>query len=132
MWEKFIKRLALSVQGLGGKGVTRLTDRADDRQWFEVDPNEMYPRALAELQDAVKQRMPPSGALLLYYSAATGLNDDAWRYAYLPLDKCPDYARPYRAAALELARLWYTEKLHRTIGSAPMGLRILRDRRWKL
>lgn len=102
------------------------------RVWFEVDPDEFYPNALAELNDAVKTGKAPDGALYQYYFAALQVNDDAWKYALKPLSECPDHVRPYRAAVLELARLWWTEKLHRVNRGLPMGLRILRSERWKL
>jgi hypothetical protein len=123
---------------------------------FEVEPSEMYPAALADVQVALEENRAVSGALVLYKHRATQLaveavaswqeNDDfiltrtvkhvdtkAWELALLPRDSITDArAVEIRAEALEIARLWFTERLHQFINHAPMELHILKDDDWRL
>lgn len=99
---------------------------------FEVQPSEMYPAALADLQDAIRENRAVGSALSIYQGQARGLGQEAWELALVPRDQVTSRAAiTSRAQALELARLWFTEHLHQSIDSA-LELRILKADDWRL
>lgn len=92
----------------------------------EVDPADMYPATIAHIRSRIASSSVPDGALKQEYDAAKLVPESAWDMALVP-----DAGNPDRAAALEIARRWFTEVLHQAVG-APMRLRITRDLTYKL
>lgn len=112
-----------------------------DRASFEAAPADLYPAALADMQDAasrvdqltpaLRQILWPVRDLLTESSIAVALTTKADVLAGGdPAQVSAELAA--RAALLEAARLWFTEKLHAAINHAPMQLRILKDDAFKL
>lgn len=105
-----------------------------DRASFEAAPADLYPAALADMQDAanrvdqltpaLRQIVWPVRDLLTESNVAAALTPKA------DVQNSSDLST--RAALLEAARLWFTEKLHAAINHAPMQLRILKDDAFKL
>jgi len=100
---------------------------------FEVEPSEMYPAVLADLQNAVENNRAVSTALGTYKAQGAQLDPEAWELALVPRGELTSQAAlAARSQALELARLWFTERLHQHIDHAPLELRILRNADWRL
>lgn len=108
---------------------------------FEAAPADLYPAALADMQAAVPQASQISTALqriilpvrdlLTESSIAMSLTPKADVLAGGdPAQVSADLSE--RAALLEAARLWFTEKLHQAVNHAPMALRILKDDKYRL
>ena len=110
--------------------VGELTD--DGYVSVRVEPHKIYPPTIAHIMGVLESASPPDGALRQEYDAALALPDEAWDYALAGAETADiDNARELRAQALEIARRWFTEMLHRAVG-APMHLHILRDERYTL
>jgi hypothetical protein len=106
---------------------------ADDRNWFEVHPDDLYPHMIEFLRGVVETQLEPgSPALQILYRQARDLPLDVWGLCYKMAGELDRDERALRARALEICRLWYTEHQHATIGHKPMGLRIARADRWRL
>jgi len=113
-------------------------------KWFCVAPSALYLTALTDLRVAAQENRPFRGILLTYLRQAQRLPEEAWELAQKPasdfwLMEAPlqDHIEnerkvELRAQVLELARLWFTEHLHVSIGHIPMGLHILDDQDWSL
>lgn len=101
----------------------------EGRMGFEVDAGTLYPRAVDDLKECVEYCQAPveGSPLLTYYRQARLLNDSAWEVAMGPKPEGDGFERQTRATVLELARLWFTELLHESIGHVPMYLRIVKD-----
>lgn len=103
------------------------------RQWFVVEPAQLYPAAIADLIEVVEAgRQPSHPALIAPYHRAKALGAGGLRLALVARAQCPPDDLTIRAEALEVARLWFTEKLHQAIDHAPMGLHITKDDDWWL
>ena len=103
------------------------------RQWFVVEPAQLYPAAVADLIEVVEAgRQPSHPALIAPYHQARALGAGGLKTALVPRHKCPPDDLALRAEALEVARLWFTEKLHQAIDNAPMGLHIVKDEAYRL
>lgn len=120
---------------------TALEGAPGDRAMFEAAPADMYPAALADMQDAVARADQLSSALRqIIWPVHDLLNESSIAVALTPKAEVlagGDSAQvsadlSARAALLEAARLWFTEKLHAAINHAPMQLRILKDDRYRL
>lgn len=100
---------------------------------FEIEPSEMYPVVLTDLQNAVKTNRVVSAALETYKTQAAQLDPEAWKLATVPRGELSSPAALIvRSRALELARRWFTEHLHQFIDHAPLELHILKDKDWRL
>lgn len=98
----------------------------------EVDPADLYPQTIAHIRQRLLTESAPDGALRQEWDQALTLPRDAWDLALVAAtDDMPAPDRAARAAALEIARRWFTEVLHQAIGGA-MQLRITRDLTYKL
>lgn len=128
--------------------------RQNEYNWFNVAPGEMYPAAIRFIQTQLIEGKQGDGVIRAqYYPAAEALPAEAWELALLPRDEVGNKKHiELRAAALETARLWFTELLHRalrwqaagmkeskfwhteppTAATAPLGLYIQKDERWRL
>jgi hypothetical protein len=99
--------------------------------WYTVDPNDLYPAALAHVHTALGFDKP-DGALAQEWDAGQMLPPDIWaRAARESREDFDDEGLAARAAALEIARRWFTELLHKANGQ-PIGLHIEKDERWRL
>lgn len=128
--------------------------RQNERNWFNVDPAELYPAMVEYIQAEMAKGRQGDGIIRSqYYPAAAALPEEAWKLALMPRD---EVARKgdieARRLALETARLWFTELLHRALrwqaigmneakfwhteppaaSAAPLGLYIAKDERWRL
>jgi len=116
-----------------------------DRVFFAVKPSEMYPAMLAHIKETLATGKPPDkyldtkgtpNPLVMYYDEAKRQSPEAWELAIVPYSQCGSLSaddKRTRNAALECARKWLTELLHRSIGGTPMGLHILaEDKKFKL
>lgn len=100
---------------------------------FVVKPGQMYPAAVADLQDAVESKRSVEGTLLkMYLETAARLPDRAWDVALVPRAQVRNGDVEMRRGVLELARMWFTELLHRSVDNVPMELKILKDVDWRL
>ncbi len=136
-----------SVLALVARDFEAEARHADGATWYKIEPGRVYPAILRHIEEVLDQPDPspfpaPDGALAPLWAAAQRLPREAWQWARIPKHKCPpDYA-PYRAQALEIGRLWFTELLHREHSAIPhpregetmkpLGVHILRDEDWKL
>ena len=113
---------------------------------YEITPDALYPAALAEVQakialdDAAYRAwtttLPEQTAMFLrtLRTEAKRLPADSWALALQSKADVPAERHADRAAALEIARRWFTEVLHYQCGYELIGLRILRseDGRFRL
>lgn len=128
--------------------------RQNERNWFNVDPATMYPAMIEFVQAQLAEGKQGDGIIRSqYYPAAQALPAEAWALALMPRDEVTRKADiEARANALEIARLWFTELLHRALrwqaagmadgkfwhteppaeAAVPLGLRIVKDERWRL
>lgn len=116
---------------------------ADGATWYQLEPGRVYPAILRHIEEALdREAVAPDGALAPLWSAAGRLPREAWQWARIPKHKCPAEYAPFRAQALEIARLWFTELLHREHSGIPhpregealrpLGVHLLRDEAWRL
>jgi hypothetical protein len=111
--------------------VKQRSDSADGRVVFEVEPGKMYPAAIKDINTTRIADNNWTGVQHLD-SAVRHLPARGWELAInLQMEVEPDEESLYNNA-LELARLWFTEKLHQAINHAPMKLVIKKDLRWRL
>lgn len=106
---------------------------------FEVDPDVLYPAALAHVVAALGRQRPaePLGQLWDRGHAIAPDLAEVLAWAKTPRDQfqgADDAAMiNARAQLLEVARLWFTELLHQAVGGAPMNVRILKGSgHWRL
>lgn len=97
----------------------------------EVDPADLYPATIAHIRGRLATASVPDGALKQEWDQALSIPTDAWEAALVDGSALTGSAREQRAAALEIARRWFTEVLHQAIGG-PMQLKITRDLTYKL
>lgn len=104
-----------------------------DRATFEAAPADLYPAALADMQDAagrIDQLTPALRQIL--WPVRDLLTESNINVALTPKADVLAGDVTMRAALLEAARLWFTEKLHAAINHAPLHLRIVKDDRYRL
>lgn len=132
---------------------TQRNQREKERNWFIANPAELYPAAIAHIQDRLAAGDPGDGIIRSqYYPAAAVLPPRAWELALTPRAEVSAKDIELRAQALEIARRWFTELLHRALrwkaagvespvlwateppqpAAAPLGLRIEKDEDWRL
>ena len=101
---------------------------------FEVIPDELYPQAIADLRESVLTYTSETVEEFVkqHFLVAKRISDEAWDAALKSKDDCPPELIEGRAQALEVARLWFTAKLHFTVKNVPMHLHILKDEKWRL
>jgi len=105
---------------------------------FEVVLDQMYPAMLGHIQECLTNGAKGDGVIRdQYYPQAQAMPAEAWELALTPFTEAvglPDAKQKQRNKALELARLWFTELLHRSIGGdgTPLHLVLLPDRKWRL
>ena len=109
---------------------------ADVRQWagkrIEVaDAWEFLVARGMDAKDAINAAAAVANALQLSADAAGRLPTDAFDLALKPLADIDPARRADRAAALECARLWFTELLHAAQGGGPMAIRWLKAEAFK-
>ena len=97
----------------------------------EADPADLYPQTIAHIRQRLAANSAPDGALKQEWDAALQIPQAAWEVALLPKGQVNESAHALRAAALEIARRWFTEVLHQAVGG-PVALRITRDLTYKL
>jgi hypothetical protein len=123
------------------------------RNWYTVAPGDLYPAAIEYIQGQLAAGNQGDGIIRnRYYQDAAALPAAAWQLALTPHDEVEAEDALTRATALEIARLWFTELLHRALrwkavgvevpaiwGSEPpaaaqasLGLRIEKDEAWRL
>lgn len=98
---------------------------------FEIDPDTMYPATIEEIQLA----LAGEGVFPIrdHEVAAKSLPEFAWGLALTPRDQVEEWEKlAIRAKALELARLWFTERIHQAVDHVPMKIHILKSERWRL
>jgi hypothetical protein len=110
----------------------------DDRVAFEIGPGVLYPEAIADIRALLASGYLPQAktkagmdALMILHTQAKRVPAEAWDMALSAEPPLPERGE-IRAMALELARLWFTEKLHQAVDYKPMALRILKDERYKM
>lgn len=109
---------------------------ADVRQWagrkIEVaDAWEFLVARGMDAKDAINAAAAVANALQLSADAAGRLPADAFDLALKPLADINPARRTDRAAALEVARLWFTELLHASQGGGPMAIRWIKAEAFK-
>jgi hypothetical protein len=133
---------------------TERNQREGERNWYTTNPNALYPAAIEYIQDQLDKERYGDGVIRSqYYPTAAALPAKAWSLAMIPRDEVTETTEvELRAQALELARVWFTELLHRALrwkaagveseaiwgseppaaAQAPLGLRIKKDDAWRL
>lgn len=101
----------------------------DGRESFEVHPDGIFPPTLKEMAAALHGEadfptLRLEGQVRALVAGATDI-------AALPRDRLDTEQRKIRAATLDLARLWFTARLHERIQKRPMHLRILNGPAWR-
>ena len=133
---------------------TERNKRQPERDWYKVEPGKMYPAMIEFIVEQLDNENEGDGIIRSqYYPAARSLPPNSWELALVPrqeVTKQTDLA--LRAQALELARIWFTELLHRSLrwqalgvkekkiwatdppptSGASLGFQITKDERWKL
>jgi len=124
---------------------------------YAIKPKDLYPAMITYIQSAltfpindVLRGLNRRGrrAIRPLYNRAKALPAHAWQLALMPRDTVEEEnplsrlfrgqpasraeALLIRAAALECARLWYTELLHERCAHRPLHLHITRDTRYRL
>ena len=99
--------------------------------WFQVDPDVVYPVALTMVQRMVAGEEPTPSYCTRHITDAKRLAPDAFELAAQPLTGCPMERRADRAGAIEAARLVFSALLREQNGG-PIGVHIIRRDRWKL
>ena len=96
---------------------TERNQRQSERNWFVVDPGEMYPAMVEFIQAQIAERETNDGIIRSqYYPAAKALPAEAWKMALIPRQEMTRKTDiEARATTLEIARLWFTELLHRAL-----------------
>lgn len=130
-----VKKLARKTKGPAG--LSHAVGEADDRTWFEVDPDEFYPAAIAAAREIRDGGTPGYQHPWYLQAVVTEIRDlpvDALDLAERPVDAVEGVdARARRAAGLEAARRLFTARLHHEHAEgAPLGIRIGRSERWRL
>lgn len=134
---------------------TRAGQMSDGSPGLEIDTATAYPAAIADLRKWAGKRIEMAdaweylvargmdqkaainaagavaGALQLSADAAGRLPADAFDLALKPLADIDPARRADRAAALECARLWFTELLHAAQGGGAMAIRWIRAPEFK-
>lgn len=107
-------------------------DRNDpERDWYQLDPDVVYPIALDELVKLVKGEVETPPYLARHVTAAKRLPADAFDLARVSFGKFPPERRLDRALALEGARFIFTGLLREQNGG-PIGVHILKRENWRL
>jgi hypothetical protein len=102
------------------------------RTGFEIVPDDLYPQTIQFIVDTLKKQAGVGEGLRQLYNRAALLPKTAWAVALKPGAGFSPNLRKVRAEALTIARLWFTEMLHASIGHTPMHLRITKDEKWRL
>lgn len=127
-------------------GYVELEERLDsDRDFYAMDPAVAYPAILEHIDFLIRNRRRPLPTPIHDEDGSViDLQPNPLEPLYIRAKQLPatvwiDTADgrlavgdPLRAEALELARLWFTEVLHRQLGGGAMGLHILSDPAWRL
>ena len=85
---------------------------------FDIDPAKMYPATIAHIVGVLEKQAMPDGALQQEYPKAAALPAAAWEAALVSKDECTPEEIGVRAEALQIARRWFTEMLHRAVGGS--------------
>jgi hypothetical protein len=111
-----------------------LEEVVDDRDWFELDPDVVYPAALDHAEQLATGELTPPVYLIQHAERAKQVAKNGWALAR-EYEGDPDELgraqRQAREAALEVARLVFTAYL-RVQNGGPIGVHILDRPRWKL
>lgn len=108
---------------------------ADGRPWCVADPDQVYPATIAHIRAVLAGLAQPGPTVAQYVARARQLPPEAWDLALAPRERFePDDARALaiRGEALEVARQWFTEALHVSVGYGPMALKLLSRPAWRL
>lgn len=122
--------------------------RDDDKgyNWYAVDPAVVYPETVKRIldvlqsgelpQELVDDKAPveidPRSVARQYLAEARSMPEKAWEWSLTDRTEFKDPEQiTARAAALELARRWFTQALHVAVGGS-LGVHILKDERFKL
>jgi len=109
----------------------------DDRPFFAVHPDTLYPTMLEYIQAALAGDIQPIPARCRQFLImARGIDPAAWRLATTPYSEAKesliDTEMRLRGAALEICRRWFTTALHEEHNDEPLGLHILAgDKEWR-
>ena len=112
--------------------MVKSTPGEEDQLSFTIDPNVLYPLSIQHIRETLAAHGKQTGVMAGYLSTASMLPDRVWSLALTPANRVEWPDRALRAQALELARLWFTETLHRAVNEQPMKIQITRGLRWKL
>lgn len=110
-----------------------------ERPWFTCDPEKIFPAVIARITQVLEDgefpqelvdnnsqsEIDPRGVARQYLARAKKINPEAWQWALQ--DRGIFYKQEpikERAAALDLARLWFTQALHVQVGGdgTPLGI----------
>lgn len=109
-----------------------------DEVWYSVKPSVIYPATVERILQAVEGDAPPpelveagpipDGVARTLLAQARAIDPIAFTWANIPADEFEDYPqeREGRRAALETARLWFTQAIHSRVGG-PVGVKITAD-----
>lgn len=113
----------------------KLPDDPGDVVAFEVDPDDLYPASIADVKAEVAKGLNPRELpmhLEQHYIRARRIKAEDWDAGQIPFSECPPEKAKIRNEVLEVARLWFTAKLHHEAGKKPMRLHILKNENWRL
>lgn len=102
---------------------------------FEIEPGVLYPAAVEHIKECLAQNIRGDGVIKdVYFPQAQALPAEAFALALTPRGDVDAGDLETRAQALELARVWFTEMLHRAVGGdgTQMRLHILKDEAYRL
>ena len=98
---------------------------------FEVDTATFYPAAVNDIIYTIETNQGWTEVEALNRQVIS-IDQCAWDLVEVPASRARDEDAELRRQALELARLWFTEKLHALVGHGKMFLRITKNQAYKL
>ena len=111
--------------------VEERTRRGVTSDWFVVDQDTMYPATILYILENIRLGKKHDGVVEKYLDHAKLLDERAWELALGPPNQAEPDERDKRAEALEIARLVFTELLHRTCSNS-IQMYFPRNLKWKL
>ena len=102
----------------------------EGRQSFEVAPSFLYPASIEDIRATLSSGRGYTNTDL--DSFVRTVDPVVFDLALKPKSDLSQDESQSRVTGLEVARLWFTAKLHALVDHTPMALHITKDDRWRL
>lgn len=113
--------------------IAKPEERADTGgyTWYAVEPETLYPQMCVYATAVIEADEFVEADYQGYKAALANIGVERVEALCCHLENVSAADRPVRYFVLETLRQWFTRLLKNSIGD-PLGLRILKDERWKL